>query len=136
MGSSGPVWQAAPLNLRPGSQEWAGCAVPGREMLIGLYRAFDSDSDIMSFYESWVLINIQTMKGREFETRNTLPAFHVFLKSVFENLNEIQKLFGPINPTVPELANVATMVNYCIFFTVKGKQDSYSFFTGDLLEGE
>lgn len=61
-------------------------------MLIGFYWAFDSDSDIMSFYESWVLINIQTMTGREFKTRNMLPAFHVFLKSVFENLNEIPEV--------------------------------------------
>lgn len=58
-------------------QEWAGHAMPGRDMLIGFYWAFDSDSDIMCFYESWVLINMQTMKGREFESRNSFCVFEV-----------------------------------------------------------
>lgn len=47
-----------------------------------------------------------------------------------------QKLFGAINPAVPELDNIATAVSYCIVFTVKGQQDSYSFFIGGLLERE
>lgn len=74
--------------------------------------------------------------GKRIRDQERASSFSCIFKVCVWKFKWDSRSVGPINPTVPELANVATMVNYCIFSTVKGKQDSYSFFTGDLLEGE